>query len=397
MADWGRGNHKYGSSIDAALSGTYYKTSAPNIGATTPYSLLLNGSYDNVTYSHRRGIHGYTDGGPWFLKKRKEIFRCSKITIRTGAGLTAYRGDWKGQHLDSVGILPTFQTQSNIDKDGAVALSLITPTVPTASLGTALGELAQDGLPAFVGSAAVKNRVKVARSAGDEYLNVQFGWLPLVSDLQAFAYNVKHANKIVSQFKKDSEKKIKRRYSFDTVTSVVVTQGSGFIQPTTLNQRWAGTTSMVRTEKKWFEGAFRYFVPMGDDLVSRMQRYEQLSNQLLGTRVTPEVVWNCSPWSWAIDWFVDIGSIMTNISALGHDGLVLEYGYQMRSYDAILGTQGSIIPTINCKGGDFLWETMYSTKQRQPANPYGFGSNGLPTTRRQLAITAALAAGRSPF
>jgi len=121
-----------------------------------------------------------------------------------------------------------------------------------------------------------------------------------------------------------------------------------------------------------------------------MRRQEAIFNRLYGLRLTPEVVYNAIPWTWALDWFTNTGDIMANISALSRDGLTLEYGFLMQearvhTVTVAESTDGGVRRTARL-------ENINYTKRRVRANPYGFGLTGLATTNRQKAIIAAIAA-----
>jgi hypothetical protein len=129
--------------------------------------------------------------------------------------------------------------------------------------------------------------------------------------------------------------------------------------------------------------------------MGRLRRYEALANHLFGTRITPELVWNLAPWSWAFDWFTNAGDVIHNISLLGVDGLVLQYGYAMRS----MNVKHEMVQTVTSGlggrnlgfGGLTSTRLVFTeTKQRIRANPYGFGIDDLSLSGRQLAILAAL-------
>jgi hypothetical protein len=103
-------------------------------------------------------------------------------------------------------------------------------------------------------------------------------------------------------------------------------------------------------------------------------------------------LWNIAPWSWAVDWFTNTGDVIHNISTLGFDGLVMQYGYAMRQStllsDQRFVTTGSAgrIPF----GWEFQRQEVLEYKQRIAANPYGFGITDLSLSSRQLGILAAL-------
>lgn len=273
---------------------------------------------------------------------------------------------------------------------GTSAVARVLPTNPNSSLSTALGELKKDGLPSLPGS-NMRERVDLARRSGNEFLNIEFGWLPLLSDIRAFADSVKRSRQLIDQYRRDSDRKIRRRFVPAPIVHEVSTfkgvgQGSGS------NYFPDCTVTKTKHESYWFSGAFRYHVPVGDDFYSRLRRYEQYSHLLFDTRLTPELLWNLAPWSWAVDWFTNAGDVIHNISLLGSDGLVMQYGYSMRhayieelargSYDFWQGDQRF---TGTCSK---LLRT--ETKQRRPANPYGFGIDDTSLSAIQLAILSAL-------
>lgn len=271
-----------------------------------------------------------------------------------------------------------------MDAFGTSAIAAVLPTNPQASLATALGELKKDGLPRLPGS-DIRDQVSRSRAAGSEYLNIEFGWLPLVSDLQDFAHSIRNAQSLIAQYQRDSDRKVRRRYSIPDIVSHQVQYGSGQTHGSILG---TGSVTSTLTTRFWFSGAFRYHVPVSDSVLGKLARYESYANHLLGTRITPEVLWELAPWSWAVDWFSNAGDVIHNISALGSDGLVMQYGYAMRHMQKLQ------LWSLNTPLGTVQRENLSETKQRVAANPYGFGIDDVSLTARQLAILAALGLSR---
>jgi hypothetical protein len=274
---------------------------------------------------------------------------------------------------------------------GTSAVAAVLPTNPNSSLATALAELKKDGIPRLPGS-SVRDQVDAARRAGDEYLNIEFGWLPLVRDILSFAHSVKNARVLVDQYVRDSDRQVRRRFEPAAITSTSSYTGNGLCYGQSVN---APGTSVSRSEytRLWFSGAFKYHVPVGSDVYSRLRRYEALANHLFGTRITPELLWNIAPWSWAVDWFTNTGDVVHNISQLGSDGLVMHYGYAMRHMRVTEEVRGRAIPNngLGSPSGVPLARSIGSEwKQRIRANPYGFGIDDVDLTARQLAILTAL-------
>lgn len=155
------------------------------------------------------------------------------------------------------------------------------------------------------------------------------------------------------------------------------------------------------TTKKWFSGAYSYVMPNPplNNFMDKLDKWDAEANKLFGTRLTPEVVWNLAPWTWATDWFANTGDMMTNLSAFSNDGLVLRYGYIMQSHDTRSTStwQGYV---NHPSGGARYVQTQESfgsvSKTRLAALPYGFGTTFADLSARQVAIAGAIGISRSP-
>jgi hypothetical protein len=296
------------------------------------------------------------------------------------------------------GNFPLEPSTSSLNAAGATAISRVLPTNPAFDLASFLGELRQGGLKS-PGLETLKEKSSYLRSSGSEYLNVEFGWLPLVSDLQSFARAVKTSRKTIDQYRRGSDRKIRRRYEFPLDLQTRTGSGTAFARPSVANVGLDVQVHETQTTKRWFSGAFRYHVPVGDDTYSKLQRYEGYANQILGTRLDPEAVWNLAPWSWAVDWFTNAGDVAHNISTLGFDGLVMQYGYIMETRSVEGTMTATVRPTSQSRTlnrATPMYRTYeYTWKKRQPANPYGFGIDDTSLTTRQLAVLAALGLTKS--
>jgi hypothetical protein len=121
-----------------------------------------------------------------------------------------------------------------------------------------------------------------------------------------------------------------------------------------------------------------------------MKRFSSEANKLLGLRLTPEVLWDLTPWTWLGDWVSNLGDVIHNVSALGQDNLVIKYGYIMqhtkyeREYRLSLNK-----PRIDGVGVYDL-KLINERKVRMKASPYGFGLTWDGFSTRQWAILGAL-------
>ena len=292
---------------------------------------------------------------------------------------------------------PGVFTDAQLATIGTTAIARSIPTNPSSQLATALGEVAKDGIPHVIGSTAFKNQVHTAKKAGDEYLNYEFGWLPLVSDIRKFAHAVKHRHTIMKSYIKGSDKRIRRSYDYPRPFNGFYPLQSSFNSISYINTTSAlvGDTHVTDTADwhQWFSGAFRYHIPLSVSNGDKMAYWNAEATKILGLELTPEVVWNLAPWSWAVDWFTNTGDIMHNISRLGKDGLVLEYGYMMDNSYSERSITFTPIPSLNASSS--YYKRRQETKKRIPATPYGFGFHFDGLSNTQKAVIAALGLSRA--
>lgn len=317
---------------------------------------------------------------------------------------------------DNAGIFPAAPrlNTNEISSYGAKAIGHAAPTNPHSNLAQFLGEFISDGLPMLVGLGTLQNRAEVVRSAGGEYLNVQFGWKPLISDVKKFATVAARSAEMVRQFQRDSGRLVRRSYAFPTIVSGddptnnrVAGQTLFGMPPSIFNGRLfePGSEvypqvleSSVKAEDYWFKGAFMYYLEADKTVLGKLERFEQLSNNLLGTRLTPDVLWELAPWSWLVDWLGTFGDFLHASSLLSSDSLVMKYGYLMRK--TVEFNQYSIPDGVTFAGGlktgpinsVFLRET----KERVKATPYGFSLSASSFSAQQWAILGALGLSRAP-
>lgn len=295
---------------------------------------------------------------------------------------------------------------------GATAIARTIPTNPAVGVGQFLGELRQ-GLVSVPGKDLIQALRKaqpgssrpreIADKGAGEYLNYEFGIKPILSDIQGFVKATVDSEKIVQQLARDSGRLIRRRYSFpdERKIQIIKTDSPAFPWPSMHASMisGSGTRTLVRETKTrtWFSGAYTYHYPKGHSLWDKMRRAEQTANRLYGLRLSPALLWELAPWSWFVDWMGNHGDILTNVSALSRDGLVLCWGYVMCEVQI---TDTHTLSGLSFKGaGPGAVQTVFKTtvKKRLKATPYGFGMdpdwNDL--SDRQLAILAALGITRA--
>jgi len=298
---------------------------------------------------------------------------------------------------------------SELDSDGATAISLCAPTNPTANLGVTLAETYREGIPSLPGIQSWEHRARDLRDVGSEYLNVQFGWAPLVSEVHNVVNAARHHRDIMKNYAHNEGRNIHRRFDFSTETErEEVEISSGDPIAGVLSKEWlhadstppVRTVSLTRERKRWFEGCFTYGGPGITDNFTRHLGFGEEADAVYGLSLTPDVLWNVAPWSWAVDWFTNAGDVIHNVSNFATAGLVLRYGYMMEesieTYSMnwangrflTFGNKPGFTRRIFAGSGSRGFRTV--SKTRAPANPFGFGVGWEGLSPTQLAITAAI-------
>lgn len=300
---------------------------------------------------------------------------------------------------------PTMQksSESSLNALGATAISRCKPTASSAELSVALGEGLREGVPAIPTIQTWRDRTLKARNAGSEYLNIQFGWAPLVSEVTNFGNAVANHRDILDQYDADRGKLIRRRYEFPVESSssdeylglaapVGASANQGIPGTTSQPGKWTKNTTTIK--RRWFSGAFRYGVPQGSDPFSRARAFGAEADRLFGLSLTPDVLWNLAPWSWAVDWVTNTGDVLSNVGDVASQGLVMQYGYMMEH--TITKVTYSLTGATICGEAVQVPDAVLTveSKQRIRANPFGFGITWDGLSSFQASILAALGISR---
>jgi hypothetical protein len=386
-----------------------------------PKQKVQMGKQFTVSEGHRKDPKSghYLGGGPFYTVLVKRRFPVHDVEIKGVAKPNRIIRAAVGTPID-LALPPGYdysdprkfrsEDTSDLDPKGATAVSQVAPTNPNGEAATALGEIVKDGLPSIPGIQTWKQRTDIARAAGSEYLNAVFGWMPLVKEVRNVSNNVAHSDTILQNYRANSGGTVRRSFSFPSEQSEKTEMlfGAPTVNPLgTTGWPFGGlgyfdNTEIVRTikvsSKCWFSGAFTYVTPPSGDSDDRIRYATDQAHHLLGTDLTPNVLWELTPWSWAIDWFSNAGDVINNFTNLALQGLVMRYGYIMKE-DSVVMTQ-SFAPQGAGNGSvPDPWRVHKAcppstieivSKVRRPANPFGFGIGWEGLSPTKLAITAAL-------
>lgn len=346
------------------------------------------------------------DIGHSFAKESVTMTMPSRINVKSilSQNPTVYRGFY-GVFPPSVmyrqamseiaqGRFPAIPSSLGTDRvslwaQGSTAIRKSLPDVPEFSLFRFVGEL-RAGLPKVPLHVLAKERK--LRNAGGEYLNVQFGIIPLISDLQNFLEAVSDP-RLRAAVKHQLNEEHRVRKTIDKgVTSTSRALTATEMNTTNVSSGRKGTLRVDTTYRIWSSCSFVYLqVTELDRLLS------DLDQKLGGVGAVPTAIdiWNLIPWSWLVDWFTNFNHVITNLSYLGRDGLLLQRGYLMAHYqDVETSTQSCVAHgTAVSTTGVRTFDRQYRVK----ASPFGFGYTWKDFDPFQLSILGALGVSRMRF
>lgn len=303
----------------------------------------------------------------------------------------------------------------DVSSYGATAWNRFKPGRSSADLGVFLGEFRE--VPRMLKGTAARfydlfrmrfgkrPRGKLKKFAED-WLNVQFGWKPFLKDLVAFYETTTKLDKIVRFIRNNQGKAIKRTgivkaENVDEVLAdyqlnynIPAQRSSGEIvfggfQPVYIFCDSATNMGSVRTvrlteTKVWFEGQFKFWTrdlpESGVDL--------KLLSKIFGLKLDPILVWNLIPWSWLVDWYSNVGDVISNLCSPGYaDNLVATYAYLMGSKESRVRRYITYTSSPALK---IERDVVISRKTRRKASPFGFSLDSESFSARQWSILAAL-------
>jgi hypothetical protein len=371
--------------------------------------------------THKSGSFKGDLGGPFFTQKRYVESISDKPLLLEGRIYEQSQNKRWLWHKYVGPLLPVspssmvfpeygHSSTSDLVKLGTTAISRCSPSAPAADLTVMIGELVREGLPHALGSTLkswlnMSNRQR-RRAVGHEYLNFDFGWKPLVNDLQKLADAVTKADKILAQYQKDAGKAVRRKFEFPSIDTSTFSRlnidGYPWVQQSTSSMYLPGINkggycALEKSvhQRRWFSGAFLYVLPGVNAHRNEIAFAVIQAKKLLGLSLTPDTLWSLAPWSWALDWFANTGDMLENLSNSIIDGQVLLYGYMME-HTIARNTYTWVGPTGMVAGRlPYSVSLVSETKQRIQATPYGFGIDWKKLSPRQLATIASLGLSKS--
>lgn len=399
-----------------------------NLGQETfSYRTVREAEVGDVDIANSRRVfrNGFTTYDPQTDKGHE--FLTTKRYVEYSRGASAFiPGNWRGKPTFFRGLLlpkmslarpdiPAPQvaplTSSEVITEGQAMINRAAPTAPRSQLLLAQSETLTSGLPALPALELWRSGLSDIRKYGSEYLNLQYAWAPLIADIRAVVESLSNASAVVRQLQRDNGRNVRRHVRLPQRREVTETvflrppasQGPYHGYNLSREQYFTGSgpfeirQNTVTTRDIWFSGAFTYAIPTDKSVLSRIERYSAMADVLLGTRVTPELLWELAPWSWLVDWKIAIGSAISAATRVSNDNLVLRYGYLMCHQKVVRQYH---VPPLDLKVGGrtppVTLNLVTESKERRRSTPYGFGLKMESLTPFQWSILAALGMTKAP-
>lgn len=406
------------------------KKSADQMGRLTVVRSIGFYSKTNPYYNG-----AYRSGGSFYSCREEKILTTSGnvIVYRPGFGSQPqYRGrfivaaTYRGTATppagwDSASTKAAMQT--SLEARGAEAWNMLRPDMPDFSFATSVYELKDfpgmyKDLTRIVRDKVDRHQLRSGRfgrelsKSGQWYLAIQFGWVPLLSDIQNYVLAQRDAQKRLGQLIRDAGKPVRRQGNLrESGNGSANTSNAGtnyypthqsLHDPAFVTQCYAGpqTTRSWQNDsvsKDWAVIQFRYFLPPGPrDVVWK----RNMVRRIMGSRITPRELYEIMPWSWLVDYFTGLGQFISATSGGVADRLICDYGYLMRTvtYSASVQATTSYHSSKDGKSPPLTATASYVhrciTKLRVPASPFGWGIKRESLSLNQVAILSALGLSR---
>lgn len=321
---------------------------------------------------------------------------------------------------------------AELRKIGTDMIRNTNPLKPKADLLVSIAELLREGFPHMIAHnllhPSLKNGRKLRLKAlAGEYLNVVFGFKPIISDIVKVYDCFQRIDEIVEQWIRDDKKSITRQrevvlprkvVSLDADWSGPFGQEMYFpprfssepyrILTSGTNPSWASNSSrrgqIVTEEVITFSAQFSYDLSklrllrvFGDDgplTSSNAALREYLGLHAVGLAPSDfswVTIWNLIPFSWLVDWFVNIGELFDNYRAEQTAQLQMGWAYisthATRKYHYTSTFRGGYQDSM------LIQQTVDARQKsirRLKATPFGFDVSFGELTANQSAILGAL-------
>lgn len=242
------------------------------------------------------------------------------------------------------------------------------------------------------------------KRAADTFLGVQFGWKPFVKDVVDLVdTTINYDDYLQSAIRRNGRWKQRRFIEDELVSSTLVySNSSSGLSVQSWSEPSFGpafvTSSSIQVFREtltqiWYEGSFRFYYPEFNKIPpAQLGQLVMLQRKLRlhGLYISPTLIYRVVPWTWLLDWFVNIGDNLQVLEDQLTARVASRYMYLMRhTYDRYryvltLNFTSGQTATVEKIGG------VECQRRVQAASNFGFSIAPGGLSPMQLAILAAL-------
>jgi len=249
---------------------------------------------------------------------------------------------------------------------------------------------------------------QVPARVSDQFLNVQFGWAPALSDLNNVISTVYNISDLMAKAVENNDRWVSRRFYEDIIESSSVVYSSQGVSSNMCNpplntvqvvQPNSGSlvVTLRQVTRVWYKGQFKRYRPefdMSSYYPHPALRAAQQAATLLGLRVNPTTLYRVMPYSWLADYF---GSFTSSLQRLEDEitGEVVSRSFYLMRQTFKRYEYRVKFATFDGQAHDITWYKEASVKRRVGAeNAFGFSASPGGLTGMQYAILGALGTSR---
>lgn len=229
-------------------------------------------------------------------------------------------------------------------------------------------------------------------ASGSEYLNVVFGIMPTAQSIVDLIDIARNYPALMQTFHDDRYGRTRRHRQVRNFTEENTTSSMGYPFPMVDSYQPKGlyVTTVTKQTRVWVDTAWspRPAVTALDSWLRSLPDWVGT----LGALPNAANLWELVPFSWLVDYFTNAGTILSNLSYGGVNGMGLDYAYAMAEMTE--RTQWSWTGSYRGYPTHTTMSRVAVTRQRVRATPFGFGLRPEDLTPSQLAILAALGISR---
>jgi len=161
-------------------------------------------------------------------------------------------------------------------------------------------------------------------NVGGGYLNYQFGWKLFVKDVLDIYEKLKTTEKRLNDYKSQQGKLLVRHFTVKLAEEEVENTNNSVSDE---NRKVS-----VRNKLFFCTMKYRYTVPALDRHSNEVVKYLAWMDSL-GLKLTPGVIWEAIPFSFVVDWFINVGDYLNQLDSDNLDSVIeiVDFCYSIKS------------------------------------------------------------------